>query len=184
MTTGKTDCDAAESLEPKGFRNALGCFASGVAIVTARTEQAVAGMTISSFNSVSLDPPLVLFSIDSRANSMPIFEQAEGYAINILEHAEEELCMRFARALTDKWDGLEYESGYAGAPLLGGSIVQFECKPYARYDGGDHTIFVAEVIRYREYDGYPLVFFKGKFQELKSGHDVQEQEMWPLGIHY
>lgn len=184
MTTPSSDESIGESQDPKAFRDALGHFASGLAIVTAQGEGGeLAGMTISSFNSVSLTPPLVLFSIDRRANSLPIYEQASGYAINILEHAEEELCMRFARALTDKWEGLEYDLGYGGAPLLSGSIVRFECKPYAQYEGGDHIIFVAEVVRFQTASGYPLVFYKGRFQELSDGHAVEEP-MWPLDIHY
>ena len=169
----------------KNFRNALGHFASGVAIVTAADgdkEQDPVGVTISSFNSVSLNPPLVLFSLDRSTNSLPVFEKAEGYAINILEHSAEDLCMRFAQPLSDKWQNLEYGTGYADAPLLPQSIVQFECKPYAQYDGGDHIIFVAEVIRFRVDDGYPLVFYKGKFQELKDWHEPKDEDIWPLDI--
>lgn len=185
MATSTIEETNNNGLDPKLFRDALGHFASGVAIVTAKGEnEELAGMTISSFNSVSLDPPLVLFSIDRKAYSLPIYEQADGYAINILEHDEQDLCMRFAKALGDKWTGLDYTIGYGGAPLLSGSIVSFECKPYQQYEGGDHIIFLAEVVQFQVNKGYPLVFYKGRFQKLTDGNKVVEEETWPLSIHY
>ncbi|GGE28296.1 hypothetical protein GCM10007276_01870 [Agaricicola taiwanensis] len=169
----------------KQFRQALGEFATGVAVITASgPEGDLVGMTMSSFNSVSLDPPLVLFSIDRKAYSLKIMEEAKGYAVNVLSREQEALSNRFARALSDKWENTLRTVGHAGAPLLESALAHFECEPYATYDGGDHVIFVGRVIRYSTNPNKPepLVFFRGRYQDLASGHEREPE--WPLPIHY
>ncbi len=184
MTEQPASNEPEQEFDLSAFRNALGRFATGVTIVTTTdAEGRPLGMTMSSFNSVSLSPPLVLFSIDRRANSLPEYELAKGFAINVLDQQDEELCMRFARALTDKWDQVPYQPGFERAPLLNGTIAQFECKPYARYDGGDHVIFVVEVVDFHVQPGTPLVFYSGKFQQLSDGNKASD-DVWPLAIHY
>ena len=167
------------------FRRALGEFATGVAIVTARTSSRDAlGMTVSSFNSVSIEPPLILFSVDRKALSLPALQQASGYAVNILGQHQTELANRFARARADKWSMVDHAEGVAEAPLIKGALVHFECVPYATYDGGDHVIFVGRVVQYAAHAQQPppLVFFRGCFQELTpAGQPAVE---WPLPMHY
>ena len=152
------------------FRDALGMFATGVTIVAAAGEDGEpVGMTVSSFNSVSLDPPLVLFSVDRGALSLPMLQRAPGYAISVLSAEQAELSRRFAATGAEKWAGLELEIGYGGAPLIPDAIAVFECRPYAVYDGGDHEIFVGEVVAYRsEHAAAPLVFFGGEYRSLGS----------------
>lgn len=156
------------TFDAKAFRLALSHFATGVAVTTARglNDEAV-GLTMSSFNSVSLDPPLVLFSVDRRANSLPAMLAAKGYAVNVLSRDQEGLAEVFARSLTDKWADVPHSLGHAEAPLLHGALAQFECEPYAHHDGGDHVIFIGRVVRFRAAAaGDPLVFFRGAYRGL------------------
>ncbi len=175
------------TLDVKRFREVLGYFATGVAVVTARAKDGTPiGVTMSSFNSVSLQPPLVLFSVDRKARSLAAMDHAQGYGINILTREQETLSGRFATALTDKWDAVEHAPGFAQAPLLAGALAHFECRPYARYDGGDHVIFVVEVLNVATpaVDGEPLVFFRGHYRSLASGTSSVAPDQWPLPIHY
>ena len=153
------------------FREALGRFATGVAVVTARDAAGEpVGMTMSSFNSVSLDPPLVLFSVDRAAHSLPAMQAAEGYAINILGRTQEHLSTRFARARADKFAEVAHSPGYGAAPVLADVLARFECKPYAQYDGGDHVIFVCEVLNLSASDeDEPLIFYRGRYHTLAAG---------------
>lgn len=157
-------------LESRTFRHALGQFATGVAVITAPGVGAErVGMTMSSFNSVSLDPPLVLFSVDRRALSLPALRAAKGFGINVLGHGQEELSNRFARALEDKWAGVEHHEGLNGVPLLKDALAHLECVPYARHDGGDHEIFIVRVLRVSTPNpGAPLIFFRGRYHALAS----------------
>lgn len=154
----------------RAFRATLGKFATGVIVATARNEDSDedVGMTMSSFNSVSMDPPLVLFSIAKSAYSCTMFEQAKAFGISVLGEGQEELAMTFARALEDKWSGITPERGEEGVALMPQAVATFECKPYAQYDGGDHVIFVVEVSRHESdaSGAKPLLFFEGKFQQV------------------
>lgn len=152
----------------RAFRDALAQFATGVAVITAEGPDGIAvGMTMNSFNSVSMDPPLVLFSVDRRARSLPALIAAKGFGINILSREQEQLSNRFARALTDKWEGVPFETGHGNAPLLKGVLAQFECAPYARYPGGDHEIFVVRVLRHAVAEAAePLLFFQGRYRDI------------------
>ncbi|MGY8992743.1 MAG: flavin reductase family protein [Rhodospirillales bacterium] len=155
-------------LDTTAYRTALGLFATGVVVVTATTNVGTpVGMTMNSFNSVSLDPPLVLFSIDQSALSLDAFRSAQGYAINVLGGDQEELCLRFAKPQADKWKNIVTRPGEGGAPLIEDAIAYFECVPWATYDGGDHVIFVCRVIRFNQgRDDGALVCFNGRFQAL------------------
>ena len=151
------------------FRRALGEFATGVAVVTAQAPSGVLiGMTISSFNTVSLEPPLVLFSIDRQAQSLAGLQQAKGWAVNLLAREQKALSSRFARAQSDKWADVPHQAGHENAPLLAGALAQFECVPYAQYDGGDHVIFVGRVVRYnvQPQPQAPLIFFRSHYHEI------------------
>jgi len=159
-----------ESFTPAAFRDALGRFATGVAVVTAcDRDGAPVGMTMSSFNAVSLEPPLVLFSVARSAHSIEAMVHARGFAVNILGAAQSDVSTRFARARTDKWHAVDHSPGYGDAPVLADVLAHFECKPYAQYDGGDHVIFVCEVLRFATSDeNEPLIFYRGRYHRLAA----------------
>ncbi len=140
-------------------------FATGVTIVTARTPAGVlVGLTANSFNSVSLQPPLVLWSLAQAAGSMPALSTGSHYAINILAADQKDLAERFASGRADRWEGVSYTEGASGAPLLDGAAASFECFNRSRYEEGDHVIFVGEVERCTHRTGAaPLLFHGGKF---------------------
>lgn len=150
------------------FRQALGCFATGVAVVTTLdADGQKAGMTVSSFNSVSLDPPLVLWSIAENANCYDTFMDAEYFAVNILTVGQQDISARFASKGVDKFDGLNHEEGLHGLPILPEYAACFECRTEHRYQGGDHRIIVGRVLRIEGRDDDPLIFYRGRF--LKTG---------------
>ncbi len=147
------------------FRAALGMFATGVTIVTARSSTGeLVGLTANSFNSVSLAPPLVLWSLARSATSMHAFSTGSHYAINILGADQQALALRFASRDADRFAGVDFVDGVAGAPLLAGAAATFECFNRSRYEEGDHVIFVGEVERCTQRTGAsPLLFHGGKF---------------------
>ena len=153
------------SFSPKEFRAALGMFATGVTIVTAvAPDGKPIGLTASSFNSVSLDPPLVLWSLASAAASLPAFRAGSHYAINILSAEQKTLAERFALKGADRWSGVEYTRGAGEVPLITGVMATFECFNRSRYEEGDHVIFVGEVERCTWRSGAtPLLFHGGRF---------------------
>ena len=167
----------------RAFRHALGQFPTGVCVVTATVDGARLGMTVSSFNSLSLDPPLVLFSIDRRAASLPLWERAQSVTVHVLAENQKDISNRFARALANKWEGVSSSDGASGAPVLPGVAAIFECSVWARHEGGDHTLFILEVEHFRSFaDRQPLVFGKGCYGALKSFDAAAP--LWPLDIHY
>jgi flavin reductase (DIM6/NTAB) family NADH-FMN oxidoreductase RutF len=156
----------APSFSANDFRAALGMFATGVTIVTARgVDGEPVGLTANSFNSVSLSPPLVLWSLARSAGSMPAFEAGSHYAINILAAEQHVLAERFAsKAVVDRFEGVTFQEGAGGAPLLAGSAAVFECFNRSRYEEGDHVIFVGEVERCVWRAGaQPLIFHGGRY---------------------
>ena len=157
-------------LEAQAFRRALGCFATGITVVTAVAPSGeLLGITANSFNSVSLDPPLVLFSLHRAAYSLGAFTDGGHFAVNILSEAQRDLSQRFAMALVDKWIGVDYEIWETGAPILKGCIASFECRTRALYDGGDHVIFLGEVLRLRcHMEGRPLLYYRGGYRGLDA----------------
>jgi len=158
------------TIDRNEFRSALGLFPTGVAVVTAEgaAGEGRVGMTITSFNSVSLDPPLVLFSIGKQALSLPVLCGAKMYCINILGEQHQHISSRFATAKADKWSDTDIEF-HDGLPFtLKDSIVSFQAVPYAQHDGGDHLIFVGRVVRiHKKEEAAPLVFFGGKYAQLQ-----------------
>ena len=156
---------ARPAFSPLEFRAALGMFATGVTIVTARTAQGeLVGLTASSFNSVSLDPPLVLWSLSQRSMSMETFATGSHYAINVLAAEQHELALRFAAPVVDRWTDTAWRAGVAGAPLIEGAAAHFECFNRSRYEEGDHVIFVGQVEHCDHRPGaVPLLFHGGRF---------------------
>ena len=149
----------------RDFRNALGMFATGVTIVTARMPDGkLLGLTANSFNSVSLEPPLVLWSLARKASSLQAMCAATHYAINVLTADQQALAEQFARRDIDRWAGVDYTLGKSGVPVLAGVAASFECFSRSRYDEGDHIIFVGEVEHcHHQIDASPLVYHGGKF---------------------
>lgn len=161
------------TIDPRELRFALGNFATGVTVVTSRTaDGSLLGMTVNSFNSVSLDPPLVLFSMDRAALSLPDFEAAGCFAVNVLSSDQEELSNRFARVAGDKWTGVDHEIWETGSPVLQGTLISFDCTTWQTYDGGDHVIFVGKVVKVTsQTDLDPLLFFRGRYDRLTGATD-------------
>jgi flavin reductase (DIM6/NTAB) family NADH-FMN oxidoreductase RutF len=153
------------SFSPQEFRASLAMFATGVTIVTARTAAGeLVGLTANSFNSVSLNPPLVLWSLAQAAGSMAALSTGSHYAINILAADQIELAERFSSRREDRWKGVVFSDGECGAPLLNGAAATFECFNRSRYEEGDHVIFVGEVERCSHRAGAaPLLFHGGRF---------------------
>jgi 3-hydroxy-9,10-secoandrosta-1,3,5(10)-triene-9,17-dione monooxygenase reductase component len=154
----------AMTIEPKALRNALGAFATGVTIVTTRSvEGGDIGLTANSFSSVSLNPPMVLWSLARTASSIEAFRQSGHFAVHILAADQDDLSGRFAAKGIDKFAGLQIERGPGDAPLLGGCTARFECRTAFQYEGGDHVIFVGEVINLTHSERPPLIFHGGRY---------------------
>ena len=150
--------------EPDDIRKAYGCFATGVAIATTvGADGRRVGMTISSFNSVSLDPPLVLWSISYDAKCFDAFAQAGHFAVHVLGESQQELAGSFASKSDDKFVGLECAEGLNGSPILPEYAACYECSTEHRYEGGDHVIIVGRVERFEDRGLDPLIFYRGKF---------------------
>ena len=152
------------------FRKALGVFPTGVAVVTARAPDGLLqGMTVSSFNSVSLEPPLVLFSVARTVQSFSAWQTANVWGISVLGETQDGLSTRFAQSGVGKWLGFEPITGATGVPLIPGALAHFECERYALHDGGDHLIFVGRVLGLGRPAGSasrPLVFFSGRYHQI------------------
>ena len=153
------------------FRSVLGQFATGVTIITTRAANGdLVGITASSFNSVSLSPPLVLWSLATQSGSMPVFQANSHYVINVLAAAQVNLCLRFAKTKGDRFEGVSYRLTDSGIPILDGALAWFECHNRSRYVEGDHIIFVGEVERCALNEGStqndPLVFHGGRFHTV------------------
>ncbi len=153
-----------KTVDARQFRQALGSFATGVTIVTTRDASGQdIGLTANSFNSVSIDPPLVLWSLARKAKSHPAFSEAKYFAVHILASDQESLSTRFATSGADKFGGLVVGRGAGEVPLLNGCAARFVCRTTYRYEGGDHEIFVGEVTDFEHFDRAPLIFQKGKY---------------------
>ncbi len=149
--------------DARDFRNALGCFCTGVTVITAAAGGRRAGLTVNSFASVSLNPPLVLWSLHIYSPSMPVFQEASHFCINVLAADQGELARHFAKRSEDKFAGIDWEPGLGGAPKLANVLAQFQCRNSNRYYGGDHVIFLGAVEEYTYRSGEPLLFNRGAF---------------------
>jgi len=159
-------CEPRSALDPARFRQALGAFATGVTIITTQAEDGMpVGVTANSFNSVSLEPPMVLWSLARKSGSCPAFISAEHWAVHILAWDQHELSSRFARPISgaEKFADLAWELDSDGNPLLSGCTTRMQCRTVHMYDGGDHIIFVGEVIGLEKNDVPPLVFQGGNY---------------------
>ncbi len=149
------------------LRDAMGSFATGVTIVTTMTDRGPLGMTVNSFTSVSLDPPLVLWSPARKSARFPAFEAASHFAVHVLSKDQQELAGIFSKFGIEAFDDLDYTHGIGDVPLLNGCTARFECAHAAGYDGGDHLIVVGEVLRISACDKPSLLFYRGEFTGLR-----------------
>lgn len=155
------------AIERNELRQVMGHFATGVTVITTLNKAgALHGLTANAFCSVSLDPPLCLISVDKKAESYGSFEESRVFTVNILATDQESLSRRFAVSGGDKFVGVAYRIGANGAPILEGALAYIECKLYASYDGGDHTIYLGEVEQAEITENKPLLFFRGGYREL------------------
>ncbi|WP_214108478.1 flavin reductase family protein [Acrocarpospora catenulata] len=147
------------------LREAFGQFATGVAVITTVTDDGErAGVTVNSFTSVSLDPPLVLWCLSNRAPSAPLFLRAGRFAVNVLAADQDHLSRRFATPSTDKFAGVELLG--TPLPILAGTLASFVCRTERVHNGGDHHIFIGAVESYQRAEGEPLVFHSGRYREF------------------
>jgi flavin reductase (DIM6/NTAB) family NADH-FMN oxidoreductase RutF len=155
------------AIDPTSFRQALGQFASGVTVVTSRVPGAPpVGLTVSAFCSVSLDPPLVLVSIDSRSETHAAFRASGAFAVSILAEGQAEVSRLFARPGPDKFTAVPLEAGANGAPLVAGALAHLECAVRSAHEEGDHVVYVGEIRRLAVHPGRPLVYHRGTYRRL------------------
>ena len=157
----------SNSFTQQEFRNALGGFATGITIITAlgKNGQKV-GMTANSFNSVSLTPPLILWSIGKNTNCFEDFMAADAFAVHVLAEDQQDLSNLFATTGIDRFADLECSEGLSGVPILPHYSVCFQCKMAKQYDGGDHIIMTGEVVQFDDNGLQPLVFYRGNYHNL------------------
>ncbi len=168
------------------FRRVLGHFATGVAIITAAGPTGPAGMVVSSFTSVSLEPPLVAFLPDKSSTSWPSIEAAGSFCVNVLSAGQEEVCRQFARKGVDKYAGISWRPAPSGAPVLEGVMAWIDCDLVQTFESGDHYIAIGQVRQLDAVEGVPLVFFQGAYAQLdespaSASSDAPEESLLTPG---
>lgn len=154
-------------IDPRDFRHALGSFATGVTVITAMgPDGKPVGLTCNSFASVSLNPPLVLWSLVIYSPNMSVFQNASHFTVNVLEASQQALSTQFATPSDDKFAGVDWTPGLGQAPVLAGCVANFQCRAADRYYGGDHVIFLGAVEAYAYNRGEPLLFAQGGYGRL------------------
>lgn len=152
--------------DPRAFRDALGHFASGITIVAGLDGGEPVGFTCQSFCSVSLDPPLISFTVMRTSTSYPRIRRARSFSVNVLSHAQEAVSNQFARSGADKWAGVEWSPARSGNPLIAGALMGLDCDLFAEHEAGDHDIVIGRVREVRTVDphlGEPLLYFRGRY---------------------
>jgi flavin reductase (DIM6/NTAB) family NADH-FMN oxidoreductase RutF len=163
----------SSSIDPRDFRSALGTYATGVTIITAATPDGKPyGLTCNSFASVSLNPPLVLWSLVIFSQGMSIFQNASHFAVNVLGTSQQALATKFATSSVDRFAGVEWTAGLGNAPILAGSVANFQCRAVNRYYGGDHVIFLGAVEAYAYNRQEPLLFARGGYGRFLGADDT------------
>ncbi|MBI5261311.1 MAG: flavin reductase family protein [Bradyrhizobium sp.] len=159
-------------IDPRDFRNALGTYGTGVTIITAvASDGKPYGFTCNSFASVSLNPPLVLWSLVIYSSSLTVFQDASHFAVNVLGTSQQGLANKFARSSEDKFAGVDWTPGLGGAPLLPECVANFQCRAVNRYYGGDHVIFLGAVEAYSYNRKEPLLFARGTYGRFMAADD-------------
>jgi len=162
--SGPAAGDPHPAFSERQFRDALAQFATGVTIVCTRAGPAkYVGFTANSFNSVSLAPPLIVWSLARRSGSLAAFEAAERYSVNVLSTEQAELARRFSRPHADRFENVPLRLGWSAAPLIDGCVAWFECRHHARHRIGDHVLFIGEIVTVERARGNGLVFQHGHY---------------------
>ncbi|WP_025112468.1 flavin reductase family protein [Pseudomonas sp. H1h] len=159
------------AIDPSIFREALGHFASGITVITSHTDDEPIGFTCQSFYSVSMNPPLVSFSVMSSSASYPKIRQAGRFAVNILSGEQVRISNQFARRGADKWSGVEWQLSPLGNPIIGGNLHWLDCEIHAEHAAGDHLIVIGEVKALNLLEAtatQPLLYFKGQYRDLAT----------------
>jgi flavin reductase (DIM6/NTAB) family NADH-FMN oxidoreductase RutF len=158
--------DVNTGIDPRQFREVCGQYATGVAVITAKEGARLVGVTVNSFSSVSLDPPLVQFSLDRKASVFPIFSACGYFAVNVLSREQQALSNMFA-VRSDAFEEVAFAGGTGGCPVIEGCIANLECEKFAVYDGGDHIIVLGRVKRLQCAPATePLLFFRGGYRSF------------------
>lgn len=159
----------APALDSRALRTALGQFATGITVVSTRAaDRSLTGLTVNSFSALSLEPALILWSLRCSSPSLPVFEKAERFVVNVLAEAQVDISRRFALPLADKFEGVAHAENVWGQPLLHGAAAWFECRTVSRQVAGDHCLFIAEVERFTLSEAAPLLFHAGGYFALGS----------------
>ncbi len=155
------------AVDPRQLRDVLGCFATGVTVITTAAEDgSPIGLVVNSFSSLSLDPPLVQWSIARQTPSYGAFRDHNAFAVNIMGADARDIALQFARPARNKFAGVRWEPGFMGVPLLSDALAFVECRTVDRLPGGDHEILVGQVQRCCSRQGDPLVFYRGDFATI------------------
>lgn len=156
-------------IDKNELRRIMGHFATGVTVITTiSNDGTVYGLTANAFMSVSLEPPLLLISVDKKAESYPYFEQSRVFTINILRDDQEGLSRKFAVSGGNKFEGIAYHRGANNVPILEDTLAHIECRLYAAHDGGDHTLYLGEVLEAETREGKPLLFYRGGYRAFSE----------------
>lgn len=171
---------AKQTIDQRKFRDALGRFATGVTVITTLTSSGQPlGLTANSFNSLSLDPAMILWSLSKDTPYAKDFLECKHFAVNILAVSQQNLSDQFSKPAGDRFAGVDWRKGVNGMPLIASCLANFECRNTTCYDGGDHHIFVGAVERFQFSDGQPLIFYDGRYcavgdVETEIGGDGEE----------
>lgn len=158
--------------DPRALRNAFGRFATGVTVITTVDETGTpAGLTANSFSSLSLSPPLVLWSIGKASSSRAAFEQADGFVIHVLADHQEHLSRHFSAAIDDRFADVDHRRNDRGLPVIEDCCARFECRTVAVHEGGDHLILVGEVEAFEQATHAPLLFWGGRYHHVAETTD-------------
>lgn len=179
--------DAAVAVSPEDLqrqlRRVLGSYPTGVTVITTRDAAGdPVGMTANSFASVSLNPPLILWSVSRTALGFEAYSGANHFGINILAEDQADISNRFAKAGEDKFAEIKTTTGIGGIPMIESAAAQIECQTWTRYDGGDHLIIIGEAKAFRRWDRRPLLFVNGRYGKLQSGTVQVPDADWPISF--
>jgi flavin reductase (DIM6/NTAB) family NADH-FMN oxidoreductase RutF len=161
--------EALMPIDKNELRRIMGHFATGVTVITTVSDNGTPyGLTANAFMSVSLEPPLLLISVDKKAESYPYFEQSKVFTVNILRDDQEGLSRRFAVSGGNKFEAVAYHRGANETPILEDTLAHIECRLYAAYDGGDHTLYLGEILEAETREGRPLLFYRGGYRAFSE----------------
>lgn len=161
-----------DAIDARCLRRALGNFATGVTIMTAHDGQRPVGVTANSFSSVSLEPPLILWSISKRSGSYPVFEKTSHFAVNVLAADQIALSQQFAHPCEDRFAGVPHRSGFGRCLLLDGTSASFQCEKFQTLDGGDHWILIGKVVAFEDHGHPPLLYHQGAYAMALPHHEA------------